>query len=85
MKMDYMDLIRIGRKSSKIPSLRPNSWNREERLRIEQGLCVKCGDAQPQENSFLCSACESMETIEDIRRELATTRKIAKNSESISG
>lgn len=81
--MGYMDLMRAKRKSAKAPSLRPKRWNKDERHRIEQGICVKCGDIPLRENSFLCPACESMETLEDIHREIAAARRKAKNGGSM--
>lgn len=77
--MGYMDLMRAQRKSGKPPACKPHRWSRKERERMEQGLCVKCADEPAGANSYLCSGCESLDTVEDIRREIAAARRKANN------
>jgi hypothetical protein len=81
--MGYMDLMRARRKSGKAPSLEPHRRSKKESERIEAGLCVKCGQNSLSVNSYLCSECKSLDTIEDIRKEIAAARRNAKNGQSI--
>lgn len=75
--MGYMDLMRAQRKSGKPPDFKPHRWSKKEQERMEQGLCVNCGEEQAGENSYLCRNCESKDTLDDIRNEIAAARRKA--------
>lgn len=77
--MGYMDLMRAQRKSGKPPTPKPHRWSKAEKERMENGLCVKCGEKSAGDNSYLCQDCESLDTIDDIRKEIAAARRKAKN------
>ena len=77
--MGYMDILRAQRKSGKPPEVKPHQWTKIEKERIEEGLCVKCGKTSAGTNSYLCQECESLDTIEDIRQEIAAARRKAHN------
>ncbi len=75
--MGYMDILRAQRKSGKPPAVKPHQWTKNEKARIEKGLCVKCGENRAGSNSYLCQKCESQDTIDDIRKEIAAARRKA--------
>lgn len=75
--MGYMDLMRAQRKSGKPPEVKPHRWSKKEQERMEQGQCVKCGDQSAGTNCYLCPDCESLDTLDDIRKEIAAARRKA--------
>lgn len=77
--MGYMDLMRAQRKSGKPPVVKTHRWSKKEQERMEHGICVRCGENSASENTYLCPECESLHTIEDIRKEIAAARRKAKN------
>ena len=81
--MGYMDLMRAQRKSGKPPAVRPHRWSRAEKERMGKGLCVKCAEKSAGENSYLCQDCESLDTVDDIRKEIAAARRKANDGQPV--
>ncbi len=73
--MNLRNILRAQRKSGKPPTLKPRRWNAKERERLEQGLCVQCGQNPTQPSSYLCADCEGEDSIEDIRSEIDHLRQ----------
>jgi hypothetical protein len=73
--MNYLDLLRASKGSDKLPSMDRMRWNKNEKARAEEGVCMQCGRNPSGENSFLCSACEASQSSEQIREEIALIRK----------
>lgn len=77
--MGYMDLMRAQRQSGKPPEFKAHRWSKNEQERMQKGMCVKCGEKAAGKNSYLCQNCESLDTIDDIRKEVAAARRKASN------
>lgn len=73
--MKYGKLLQLAGKKEKVPSLEPVKWNGVEQGRIDQGLCISCGLQPAGKTSYLCSACEDRQTIEDIEAEISSIRR----------
>ena len=73
--MNLRNILRAKRQSGKPPTLKKRRWSAEERERLDQGLCVTCGEQPATTTSYLCSACEGEDSIEDIRSEIDRLRK----------
>jgi hypothetical protein len=81
--MNYLDLLKAGKRREKMPSMERIRWNKTEKARAEIGVCLKCGQNPSGENSFLCKVCESLQSIDQIRKEIDMVRdKILKGGES---
>jgi hypothetical protein len=73
--MNYLDLIKASKGKDKMPSMDRIRWNKNEKARAENGLCLQCGQNPSGENSFLCKACEASQSSEEIREEIARLRE----------
>lgn len=73
--MNYLDLIKASKGKDKMPSMDKIRWNKNEKARAENGLCMQCGQNPSGENSFLCKACEASQSSEEIREEIALLRE----------
>lgn len=73
--MNYLDLLKASRGKDKMPSMDSIRWNKNEKARAENGVCMQCGRNPSGENSFLCGACESSHSNEEIREEIALIRE----------
>lgn len=73
--MNYFDLLRASKRREGIPSMEKIKWSRVEEARAEKNICVHCGEAPSGEKSFLCPDCESGQSCEAIRDEIALIRK----------
>lgn len=73
--MNYLDLLKAGKGKDKLPSMDRIRWNKNEKSRAENGMCMQCGQNPSGENSFLCGACEASHSNEEIREEIALIRE----------
>jgi hypothetical protein len=73
--MNYLDLLKASKGKDKMPSMDRIRWNKDEKARAESGVCMQCGRNPSGENSFLCRACESMQSRDEIREEIALIRE----------
>jgi hypothetical protein len=73
--MNYLDLLKLSKGRDKMPSMDSIRWNKSEKVRAESGVCMQCGQNPSGENSFLCKACEALQSSEDIREEIALIRE----------
>lgn len=74
--VNYSDLLRAaGTKKRNLPTVKAQQWSTLQQDRLQRNLCVACGNVPINGNSYRCPACESRETIADIRNELDSIRK----------
>jgi hypothetical protein len=73
--MNYIELLRASKGRDKMPSMEKIRWNKNEKARAEMGVCMQCGQNPSGENSFLCGECESLQSGEKIREEIALIRE----------
>jgi len=73
--MNYLDLLKASKGRDKMPSMDRTRWNKNEKARAESGVCMQCGQSPSGENSFLCKACEALQSSEEIREEIALIRE----------
>jgi hypothetical protein len=73
--MSYLKLLGARRKSGELPSMQKRELTVQQQSWADQGLCVKCGQNQAANASFLCDPCQGDDTIEDIRDEIAALRQ----------
>jgi hypothetical protein len=75
MTMNYLELLRARQGRDKMLTMERIRWNKDEKVRASRGVCVQCGHNPSGENSFLCSACEALHAIEEIREQIALIRE----------
>ena len=81
--MNYLDLLKASKGKDKMPSMDRIRWNNNEKARAENGVCMQCGQNPSGEICFLCEACETLQSSEEIREEIALIReKILRGGEA---
>lgn len=73
--MNYLDILKASKGKNKMPSMDKIRWNKNEKARAENGLCIQCGENPSGEMSFLCHVCEAAQSNEEIREEIARIRE----------
>ena len=81
--MSYLKFMKARRKSGETPTMKARIWNKTQKDRIEEGVCVHCAEKPADKNSYLCSDCQSKETMDDIRQEIKAAREKATHGKSI--
>ena len=72
--MNLLDIMKAQRRSGKPPTIRGRRWRTEEQEHIAKGICVVCGNQPAQASSYICTDCESENSIEDIHSEIQRLR-----------
>ncbi len=62
-------------KRQKVPTLKPNRLGVEKRELVKKGLCIECGEHPATQDSYVCHACLSSTSLEDIREEIGNLRQ----------
>lgn len=73
--MNYLKLLNARRGSRRQPTMEPLQLTREQIKLADEGCCIDCGASNQGSNSYLCKDCQSKETMEDIRSEIAALRR----------
>ncbi len=73
--MSYLKLLQARSRSGRQPTIEPHRFTPRQKELAEDGLCVRCGKASAGAHSFLCKPCESEDTIDEIRADLAALRR----------
>jgi hypothetical protein len=73
--MKYRDLLKAAGGKNKPPTISTHNWKKEERERIDLGLCIVCGEKPSCKCSFLCRTCETKNSMEEIRSELEVIKR----------
>lgn len=72
--MSYLKLLGARRKSGDLPTMKKVEFTELQKARAEKGLCIKCGRTAAAKGSYICDGCQSRDTIEEIRDEIAALR-----------
>ncbi len=73
--MSYLRLLGARRKSKDLPSMEKLRLSKHQKELAADGICIKCGVAEAEKTSYLCDACQSHDSIDDIRNDLAALRR----------
>lgn len=73
--MNYVKLLQLSGRKEPAPSLKPLKWSRDEKECMDKGICVACGLSPSGRTSYLCPACESRVTCDEIQAEIGAARQ----------
>ena len=73
--MSYLKIIGARRKSGDLPTMRKTEMSDQQNKRAAAGLCIKCGRNAAPKESYLCPDCQALDTIDEIRDEIASLRR----------
>jgi len=73
--MSYSKFLKAQGKTGKPPTIEKTRMSDEEKTLAQEGLCIKCGLNTAEKNSYVCMACQSEDTLEDIQNEIQALRR----------
>ncbi len=73
--MSYLKILGARRKSKDLPAMKKLRLSEQQKTLTRKGICIKCATAKAAGTSYLCDGCQSLDSIEDIRTELAALRR----------
>ncbi|RLD90097.1 MAG: hypothetical protein DRJ13_18325 [Bacteroidetes bacterium] len=73
--MSYSKFLKAQGKSGKPPTIEKTEMSVEEKKRTQKGLCIKCGQNMAEKSSYVCTECQSEDTLEDIQNEIQALRQ----------
>ena len=73
--MSYSKFLKARGKSGKPPTIEKRKLSVDEKARAAEGLCIKCGLNPAEKSSYICTACQSEDTLEDIQNEIQAVRR----------
>lgn len=73
--MSYAKLLSARGKSGKPPTMEKTKMSADEKLRARKGVCIKCGLNAAGKSSYICPACQSEDSLDDIQNEIQALRR----------
>jgi hypothetical protein len=73
--MSYLKILGARRKTKDLPGMEKLHLSEQQKALTRKGICIKCATAEATRTSYLCDDCQALDSIEDIRNELAALRR----------
>lgn len=73
--MSYLKILGAQRKTKDLPAMEKLRLSEQQKALTRKGICIRCATAEAARTSYLCDDCQSLDSIEDIRNELAVLRR----------
>lgn len=73
--MSYLKILGARRRAKDLPAMETLRLTEQQKALTRKGICIKCATAQAARTSYLCDECQSLQSIDDIRNELAALRR----------
>lgn len=73
--MSYLKILGARRKTKELPAMEKLRLSEQQKDLARKGICVKCAAAEAAKTSYLCDGCQSLDSIDDIRADIAALRR----------
>ena len=73
--MSYSKFLKAQGKSGKPPTINKTQLSNEQKIQAQKGICIKCGQNMAEKSSYVCTECQSEDTLEDIQNEIQALRR----------